>query len=139
MFFLFCASFSFSSKGILHIAQALVVLMLIGVVYMVISELFHGMILFNLVACAAASAFCEWVQVGIDEYVSHQKYPAYSLLSSRFLAAFVAAHASRNHSFPFYQHGNSALFKTEFRLASDFPARFLHLQNLLILMKQENV
>ena len=30
--------------------------------------------IFNLSASAAASEFCEWVQVGIDAYIPHRKY-----------------------------------------------------------------
>ena len=30
--------------------------------------------IFKLCACAAASQFCEWVQVGIDGYIPHCKY-----------------------------------------------------------------
>ena len=30
--------------------------------------------IFKLSASAAASEFCEWVQVGTDVYISHQKY-----------------------------------------------------------------
>ena len=30
--------------------------------------------IFNLRASAAASEFCEWVQVGIDVYIPHCKY-----------------------------------------------------------------
>ena len=30
--------------------------------------------IFKLSASAAASEFCEWVQVGIDVYISHHKY-----------------------------------------------------------------
>ena len=30
--------------------------------------------IFKLSASAAASEFCEWVQVGIDVYISHRKY-----------------------------------------------------------------
>ena len=35
-----------------------------------------GMVImiFKLSACAAASQFCEWVQVGIDVYIPHRKY-----------------------------------------------------------------
>ena len=30
--------------------------------------------IFKLGASAAASEFCEWLQVGIDVYISHRKY-----------------------------------------------------------------
>ena len=30
--------------------------------------------IFKLSASSAASEFCEWIQVGIDVYISHRKY-----------------------------------------------------------------
>ena len=30
--------------------------------------------MFELCTCATASEFCDWVQVGIDVYIPHQKY-----------------------------------------------------------------
>ena len=43
---------------------------LIGMVFMIIWEMFHGRIS-KLAASAAASELCEWVQVGIDVYIPH--------------------------------------------------------------------
>ena len=40
--------------------------------------------IFKLSASAAASEFCEWVQVGIDVYIPHQKYQAKPLISMVF-------------------------------------------------------
>ena len=55
--------------------------------------------IFNLSASAAASEFCEWVQVGIDVYIPHRKYQV-KLHSSRwFSAACAAAIVHRNHYF----------------------------------------
>ena len=55
---------------LLIVAQALVILILIGVVYLIISDLFHVMV-FNLDACSAASELCVLVQVWTDEYVPY--------------------------------------------------------------------
>ena len=47
--------------------------------------------IFKLGASAAASEFCEWVQVGIDVYIPHQKYQAKPHSSLWFSAACGAA------------------------------------------------
>ena len=52
--------------------------------------------IYKLGASAAASAFCEWVQVGIDIYIHHGKYHVKSHSSSWFLAPCAAAIVCRN-------------------------------------------
>ena len=37
-------------------------------------EMFHGAISLNSASAAAASEFSEWIQVGNDVYIPHQKY-----------------------------------------------------------------
>ena len=55
--------------------------------------------IFKLSASAAASEFCEWVQVGIDVYIPHRKYQVKPHLSPWFSAACAAAIVHRN---PFF-------------------------------------
>ena len=55
--------------------------------------------IFKLSASAAASEFCEWVQVGIDVYIPHRKYQVKPHLSPWFSAACAAAIVHRNHFF----------------------------------------
>ena len=55
--------------------------------------------IFKLGASAAASVFCEWVQVGIDVYIPHRKYQVKPHSSPCFLAACAAATVHRNHFF----------------------------------------
>ena len=55
--------------------------------------------IFKLGASAAASEFCEWVQVGIDVYIPHRKYQVKSHSSPWFSAACAAAIVHRNHFF----------------------------------------
>ena len=55
--------------------------------------------IFKLGASAAASEFCEWVQVGIDVYIPHRKYQIKSHSSPWFSVACAAAIAHRNHFF----------------------------------------
>ena len=55
--------------------------------------------IFILSASAAASEICEWVQVGIDAYIPHQKYQVKPHSSPSFSAACAAAIVDRNHFF----------------------------------------
>ena len=55
--------------------------------------------LFQLSASAAASEFCERVQVGIDEYIPHCKYQVKLHLSLWFSAACAATIVHRNFFF----------------------------------------
>ena len=71
--------------------------------------------IFKLHASNAASEFCEWVQVGIDVYIPHQKYHVKSHSSLCFSAACVAAIVHRNHSFHLYQKDKSSESKVKFR------------------------
>ena len=53
--------------------------------------------IFKLSASAAASEFCEWVQVGTDVYIPHRKYHVKPHSSPWFSAACAAAIVHRNH------------------------------------------
>ena len=64
--------------------------------------------IFKLGASAAASEFCEWVQVGIDVYIPHRKYQVKPHSSPWFSTAFAAAIIHRNHFFHFYQQHKSS-------------------------------
>ena len=57
--------------------------------------------IFKLSASAAASEFYEWVQVGIDVYISHLKYQVKPHSSPWFSAACAAVIVYRNHFFLF--------------------------------------
>ena len=61
------------------------------------------MVIFKLSASAAASEFCEWVQVGIDVYIPHHKYQVKSHLPPWFSAACSATIVHGNHFFRWYQ------------------------------------
>ena len=75
--------------------------------------------IFKLGASAAASEFCEWVQVGIDVYIPHRKYQVKSHSSPWFSAACAAAIAHRNHFFGLYQKDKSSDSKVKFGQASN--------------------
>ena len=64
--------------------------------------------IFKLNASAAASEFCDWVQVGIDVYIPHHKYQVRPHSSPWFSAACAAAIVHRNHFFHLYQQNNSS-------------------------------
>ena len=58
--------------------------------------------IFRLSASAAASEFCEWVQVGIV-YIPHRKYQVKPHSSPCFSAASAVAIVHRNHFFRLYK------------------------------------
>ena len=81
--------------------------------------------MFKVDASAAASEFCEWVQVGIYVYIPHRKYQVKPHSSPWSSAAYAAAIVHRNHSFPVYQKDKSCDSKVKFRQASNRCKRFL--------------
>ena len=91
--------------------------------------------IFKLSAFAAASEFCEWVQVGIDVYIPHRKYQVKPHSSPWFSAACAAAIVHRNHFFHLYQNDQSSDSKVKFRQASNHAKGFLKLPNLQIKQK----
>ena len=86
--------------------------------------------IFKLDASAAASEFCEWVQVGIDVYISHRKYQVKPYSSPWFSAACAAAIFHRNNFFPLYQKEKSSDSKVKFRQASNHCKRALEAAKL---------
>ena len=81
--------------------------------------------IFKLSASAAASEFCEWVQVGIDVYIPHRKYQVKPHSSPWFSAASAGAIVHRNHFFRLYQQNRSYESKVKFRQASNCCKRVL--------------
>ena len=94
--------------------------------------------IFKFSASAAASEFCEWVQVGIDVYIPHRKDQVKPHSSSWFSAACTAAIVHRNHFFRLYQREKSSDSKAKFRQARNVAKGFLKLPNLHMLIKQKN-
>ena len=86
--------------------------------------------IFKLGASAAASEFCEWVQVGIDVYIPHRKYQVKPHSSPWFSAACAAAIVHRNHFFRLYQKDKSSDSKVKFRQASNHCKRVLEAAKL---------
>ena len=86
--------------------------------------------IFKLSASAAASEFCEWVQVGIDVYIHHRKYQVKPHSSPWFSAACAAAIVHRNHFFHLYQQNKSSESKVKFRQASNRCKRVLQAAKL---------
>ena len=74
---------------------------------------------------SAASEFCEWVQVGIDEYIPHRKYQLKPHSSPWSSAACAAAIVHRNHFFRLRQKGKTSDSKLKFRQASNRCKRVL--------------
>ena len=108
------------------IGWLMTILVLIGMVFMIIWEMLHGRIYLNSVI------------VGIDVYISHQKYHVKPHSSPWFSAASVAAIVHRNHFFVCTNRINIQNLKE----SSDRPViiakGFLKLPNLLMLIKQKS-
>ena len=80
--------------------------------------------IFKLGTSAAASEFCEYVQVEIDVYIPHSKYQAKPYSSPWFSAASADAIFNKNHFFCLYQQ-NKSESKVNFRQASNCCKRVL--------------
>ena len=74
--------------------------------------------IFKLGASAAASEFCEWVQVGIDAYIPHRKYQVKPHSSPWFSPACAATTVHRNPFFQLYKKDKFSESKVKFRQAS---------------------
>ena len=81
-------------------------------------------------SAAAASEFCEWVQIGIDVYIPHCKYQIKPHSSPWFSAACAAAIVHINHFFRLYQQNKSSESKVKFRQASNHCNRVLEAAKL---------
>ena len=64
--------------------------------------------IFKLSAFTAASEFCEWIQIGIDVYISHHKYQVKPHSSSWFPTGCAPAIAHTNLFFHLYQQNKSS-------------------------------
>ena len=95
--------------------------------------------IFKLSASAAASEFCEWVQVGIDVYIPHRKYCVKPHSSPWFSTACTAAIVHRNHFFHLYQHDKSSESKVKFRRASNHCKRLLEAAKLAYATKIDDL
>ena len=91
--------------------------------------------IFKLSVSAAASEFCEWVQVGIDVYIPHRKYQVKLHSSPWFSAACAAAIVHRNHFFRLYQKDKSSEPKVKFRQTSNSCKRALEAAKLAYAIK----
>ena len=79
---------------------------------------------------AAASEFCEWLQVGIGVYIPYCKYQVKPHSSPWFSAVFAAAIVHRNHVFCLHQQNKSCESKVKFRQASNRYKRVLEAPKL---------
>ena len=86
--------------------------------------------IFKLGASAAASEFCECVQVETDVYIPHRKYQVKPHLSPWFSAACAAGIVHRNHFFCLYQREKSSDSKVKFKQASNCCKRVLEAAKL---------
>ena len=127
----FLLTFHHIHNGMPHFITLLItILVLIGTVFMIILRDVPWDDIFELSASAAASEFCEWVQVGTDVYISHRKYQVKPHSSPWFSAACAAAIVHRNHFFRLYQREKSSDSKVKFRQASNHCKRVLEAAKL---------
>ena len=89
-------------------------------------------------ASAAASEFCEWVQVGIDVYIPHRKYQIKPHSSPWFSATCGVTIVHRSHFFRFYKKDKSSDSKVKFRLVIA-AKKFVMLPILHMLIKQKSL
>ena len=94
--------------------------------------------IFKLSASAATSAFCEWLQVGIDAYTPNRKYRVKPLSSPWFSAACAAAIIHRDHFFCLFQQAKSFESKVKFIKASNCCKRVLEAVKLTYPTKTED-
>ena len=90
-------------------------------------------------SAAAASEFCEWVQVGIYVCIPHRKYQVKPRSSPWFSAACAAAIVHRNHIFHLYQIEKSSDSKLKFRQASNPCKRSYEAAKLAYANKQKSL
>ena len=87
--------------------------------------------IFKLGASAAASEFCEWIQVGIVVYILYRKYQVKPHSSPCFSAACAAAIVHRNHFFGLHQKDKSSDSKVKFRQAINHCKRVVEAAKLV--------
>ena len=97
--------------------------------------MFHGEDIFKLCASAAASEFCEWVQVGVDVYIPHRKYQVKPHSSPWFSAACAAAMFMEITFFVRTKRINLLILKQSSDRLVLFAKGFLKLPNLHLLIK----
>ena len=89
-------------------------------------------------SAAAASGFCEWVQVGTGVYIPHTKYQVNPHSSPWFLAACVAVIVHTSHFFRLQQKDKSSDSKVKFRQANNRckkvlePAKLAYANKILL-------
>ena len=79
--------------------------------------------IFKLSASAAAHKICGWIQVQIDVYIPHYKYPVKHHSSLWFAAVCTAAIIHRNHFFCLYLQNKTSESKEKLRQTSNHYER----------------
>ena len=119
-------NFLLNTKWDAHfIACLMTFFVLIGMVFVIIWEIFHGRMCLNSSFSAAASEFHEWIQVGKYVYIPHGKYQVKPHSSSWFSVACTATMIQRNYVFLLHQQNKSSESKIKFRQTSNCSKRVL--------------
>ena len=111
------------------IAELMTILVLIGMVFVIIWEIFHGRISLNSKLLLLVS-FASGLRLTINVYIPHRKYRVKPHSSPWFSTACAAAIVHRNHFFCLYQQNKSSEYKVKLRQASNFCRRFLEAAKL---------
>ena len=111
------------------------ILVLIGRVFVIIWEMFHGRISLNSVA---VNEFGEWVQVWIDVYIPHLKYQVKPYSSPWFPASCAAAIVYQNHFFRLHQQNKSSESKVKLRQAGNHWKRVLQAAKFVFVNKPKD-
>ena len=120
------------------IAQLMTILMLLGMVFVVISDMFHGRISLSSMLLLLLVNFVSRFRLELI-YIPHRKHQVKPHSSPWFSAACSAAIVHRNHIFPLYQKDKSSACKVKFSQASNRCKWVLKLPNLHALIKQESI
>ena len=117
-------------------AQLMTNLVLIGMVFVIIWEMFYGRVYLNLLFLWLFEIW-EWVQVGIDVYILYLAYQVKPNSTPWLSAAFAVALAHVKHFFRLYRQNINILnLKWGSSKVVIFAKGFLKLMNLLIIKQK---
>ena len=114
------------------------ILVLIGMVFVIIREMFHGRISLNLVPPLLLVNFVSGFRLQlIYIYIPHRKYQVKPHSSPWFSASFAAAIVHRNHFFCLYQNDKSSDSKVKLWQASNCSKRVFEAAKLTYANKKK--
>ena len=122
---------------LLFIALLLIILLLIGMVFVIIEEMYHGRV--SLIWMLLLLLSNLWVGLLMNWNISHPKYQVESHSTPWFSATFAAVIAHNNPLFCLYQHSKFFLSKVKFRQATNRRERVRKTTKLVMLIKPKSL